>query len=197
MRPGRQRPRLRWSGQRRAPRRGWLRPPLRRAWARPGAPWAGTGRREAVTHVEPRGRRRRAGTRDARRSLHNPQKSDRLPIGAHGRRGVDRCFPGCALASPDMRIPQTSRASPSRTTLYPAYIPREVAGSSRRPPVIPASNRAKGPALAGNPRLFPTSPETPRPACHAGGRGFESRRSRLYLQGFCSAADAVQDAHPA
>jgi hypothetical protein len=76
---------------------------------------------------------------------------DQLPVGAHGKEGVDWCFPGGALASPGTRIPQTSRASPTKTTLYPAYVPREVAGSSRRHPVIPASQLAKStPAQPGN-----------------------------------------------
>ena len=65
------------------------------------------------------------------------------------------------------------------TTPHPAHIPPEGAGSSRRSPTIPARSLAKSPALAGNPRLLPLNPEAPRPACHAGGRGFESRRSRL------------------
>ena len=56
------------------------------------------------------------------------------------------------------------------------------AGGRRKLPPTPANPRndqgRKDPALAGNPRLSPLSPEAPRPACHAGGRGFESRRSR-------------------
>jgi hypothetical protein len=64
------------------------------------------------------------------------------------------------------------------TTTHPADIPREVAGSSRPRPVIPARPGPESPARAANPRPPPSSPELPRPACHAGGRGFESRRSR-------------------
>jgi hypothetical protein len=69
-------------------------------------------------------------------------------------------------------------------TTHPALIPHEAAGSSRKRPPIPATPVSKRPALSANPRLSPLSPEAPRPACHAGGRGFESRRSRLskYLE---------------
>jgi hypothetical protein len=87
-----------------------------------------------------------------------------------------------ALAPASLRlvraVPETIPASPTQTTFHPAHIPREVAGSSRRCPVIPASQVAKSPAHPGNPRPLPLTPEPPRPACHAGGRGFESRRSR-------------------
>jgi hypothetical protein len=76
-----------------------------------------------------------------------------------------------------------------QTTSYPALISHEAAGNSRRRPQIPARRKAESPALArkallsaGNPRLSPLSPEAPRPACHAGGRGFESRRSRSLLR---------------
>ena len=50
-------------------------------------------------------------------------------------------------------------------------MPQEVPGSSRTTPPIPATREAESPALGGNPRLSPLSPEAPRPACHAGGRG--------------------------
>ncbi len=72
-----------------------------------------------------------------------------------------------------------SRSSFSNsTTPHPALIPHEVAGSSGVPPGIPATTCSECPAPVGNPRVSPLSPEVPRPACHAGGRGFESRRSR-------------------
>ena len=78
----------------------------------------------------------------------------------------------------------SSRLLTDATTRHPAQIPQKVAGSPGRCPAIPARPQPTGPALAGNPRLLPPSPEAPRPACHAGGRGFESRRSRFseYLQ---------------
>ena len=73
----------------------------------------------------------------------------------------------------------------SWTTSHPALIPHEVAGGPRPHPLIPATAPSKSPARAGNPRLSPLGPEAPRPACHAGGRGFESRRSR---KKFCKSA---------
>jgi hypothetical protein len=76
------------------------------------------------------------------------------------------------------RHPAHTRPFSTRTTPHPAIIPHEPAGSSRKSPAIPATARAKRPAHRGNPRLFPLRPQAPRPACHAGGRGFESRRSR-------------------
>ena len=48
------------------------------------------------------------------------------------------------------------------TTRHPADIPQEDAGSSRPPPPIPASPRLERPALPGDPRLSPPSPE-PQP----------------------------------
>ncbi len=70
------------------------------------------------------------------------------------------------------------RRSPPRRRRYPAQIPHEVVGSPRRCPPIAGRRREKSPAIAANPRVAPVSPGRPYPACHAGGRGFESRRSR-------------------
>jgi hypothetical protein len=51
-------------------------------------------------------------------------------------------------------------------------------GGSRSYPVIAGSTCDEMPALAGNSGSQPAVPVAPVPVCHAGGRGFESRRSR-------------------
>jgi hypothetical protein len=61
----------------------------------------------------------------------------------------------------------------TRTTPHPALIPHDVAGSSRPRPPTPATPESEKPGHSGNPRQSPLSPQAPRPACHAGGRGFE------------------------
>ena len=86
----------------------------------------------------------------------------------------------CASPSRRRRVQCSSRWLSVKTTAQPALIPPEVAGSSRCYPAIPATPVSKDPAHGGNPRLSPLSPQAPRPACHAGGRGFESRRSRSF-----------------
>jgi len=77
------------------------------------------------------------------------------------------------------RYAHRSRSITVMTTAHPAPIPREAAGSSRGQPPIPAEPRNESPARAANPRPTPPRPESSRPACQAGGRGFESCRSRL------------------
>src|SRR6266540_2580388 len=66
----------------------------------------------------------------------------------------------------------------TRTTKHPALIPHEVPAGARRCTAIPARRGARRPAHAWNSRLSTPRPQAPRPVCHAGGRGFESRRSR-------------------
>ena len=61
----------------------------------------------------------------------------------------------------------TSRADPAR-------------GSGKPPsaPANPRNDRSARPCLRRKSPRIPAQPGAPRPACHAGGRGFESRRSR-------------------
>ena len=71
----------------------------------------------------------------------------------------------------------SDRSFAETTTEHPAQIPREASASPRPRPVIAATPRSEGPGHAANPRSVPTNPGRARPARHAGGRGFESRRS--------------------
>jgi hypothetical protein len=89
---------------------------------------------------------------------------ERLTNADHPDRGrrSRQTFPGVCSEGND-----ASRA-------HPAGGPR----NSRPAPRIPATARLESPAHGPNPRPCPLSPEAPRPACHAGGRGFESSRSR-------------------
>jgi hypothetical protein len=70
------------------------------------------------------------------------------------------------------RMPQPSRASPTKTTSDPARIPREVAGSLSRRPVIPASQVPKKSCS------WQKSPPTPAQPGSAK-TGLSRRRSRV------------------
>jgi hypothetical protein len=128
-----------------------------------------------------------------------------LPWVATGCRGKPMVRRGSTAAfqrlppSPrvERRVPHSSCLSSATATAHPAHIPQEVAGRPRRHPRIPATPGSKEPAHGGNSRLSPVSPEAPRPACHAGGRGFESRRSRSRFAGFVPPNHALQLLHPA
>jgi hypothetical protein len=100
---------------------------------------------------------------------------ERLTDADHPDRGrrSRQTFPGVCSEGND-----ASRAHPARG-------PR----NSRPAPRIPAA-RLESPAHGPNPRPCPLSPEAPRPACHAGGRGFEScwPRDRMPMRNFSFAA---------
>jgi hypothetical protein len=98
------------------------------------------------------------------------------------------------LAIPKGVTPQGSRLFSDMTMAHPASIPQKMPGSSRRSPAIPASQLTHSPALAANPRTVPANPKPARPACHAGGRGFESRRSR---RNTCKSASFLTTRPPA
>jgi hypothetical protein len=95
-----------------------------------------------------------------------------------GKEGSTDACRRLRFATPQAPVQHSSRWLSAKTTTHPAPIPQEVAGSSRLYPTIPATRVSKDPAHGGNPRTSPPRPEAVRPACHAGGRGFESRRSR-------------------
>ena len=66
----------------------------------------------------------------------------------------------------------TIPSSPTKTTLHPAHIPREAAGSSRRCPAMPASQAPKAPAHGRKSPLVPAQPGTTK-------TGRSRRRSRV------------------
>ena len=93
--------------------------------------------------------------------------------------GAELVTPHHELVTPHHELPHSSRVLSLKATPHPALIPQEAVGSSRRHPPMPATPASESPAHGEDPRLLPPIPKQPRPACHAGGRGFESRRSRL------------------
>ncbi len=99
--------------------------------------------------------------RQARRS--------RCPTPPHGQSWPKG---GCASSA---QIPSFA----VEATKHPALVPQEGTGSSRLHPRIHATSGLENPALARESPPTPARPEVPRPACHAGGCGFESRRCRV------------------
>jgi hypothetical protein len=87
--------------------------------------------------------------------LHHESPNDRAGR-PNGRRGSAR---GCRPRHRSCLGAGTKRQSPAHipsfaipTTLHPALIPQEAAGSSRQYPPIPAMPGSESPALVGNPR---------------------------------------------
>ena len=94
-----------------------------------------------------------------------------VPAGTANTSGWARC--------PVLSLTAYSCTEETRATSHPALIPHEVAVSSRVDPLIPIAQGSKKACSRRESPPSPRRPEVPRPACHAGGRGFESRRSRL------------------
>ena len=120
-------------------------------------------------------------------------------------KGLEVDTPGSAVAWADVLSPaacdtSTRPACDRRSLARPARIPvvgildntpsrADTAGGRRKLPPgpgYPRKARVERTCSRDNPRPLPLSPEVPRPACHAGGRGFESRRSRS--QSSCKSA---------
>jgi hypothetical protein len=100
-------------------------------------------------------------------------RQHKLPIGAHRKEELER------RSSMDIRHPQWSMAGRSRLTTFRGPLVAQTsmrrlaqpceagAASGRKAPVTEAIRRSSSPGVV-----------VPDSACHAGGRGFESRRSR-------------------
>jgi hypothetical protein len=98
---------------------------------------------------------------------------------------VARALPTVKL---DPMVFAGEESDPHRADMPPVAIETTIAsrthptGGRRKLPLMPgllASQQPKRPAHGQDPRLFPHGTEPAGPACHAGGRGFESRRSRF------------------
>ena len=96
--------------------------------------------------------------------------------------------------APEANIPARPVAFAITTTLHPAHIPPEVAGSSRRYPSIPARWRTKDPLSPRNPRLSPLTPGGAMTGLSRRRSRVESRRSRLSSTNPCKLACSV--VHP-
>ncbi len=119
-----------------------------------GVVWAGVGLGEELVEVMAR--------------------QHKLPIGAHRKEELKR------RSSMDIRHPRWSMVGESRLTTFRGPLVAQTsmrrlaqpceagAASGRKAPVNEAIRRSSSPGVV-----------VPDSACHAGGRGFESRRSRL------------------
>jgi hypothetical protein len=78
-------------------------------------------------------------------------------------------------------LSQTAPCCLARQLVHYTRTTQVLPGASRRKPVVAGSLGDEMPALAGNSGSQPAVAVQLVPACHAGGRGFESRRSRRKL----------------
>ena len=102
-------------------------------------------------------------------------------------------------ASDGALIEELGDRRPTTSTLLPILAWRAPhtcrTGCTRRQPVVAVRAGSLGeemPAVAGDSGSEPAVPGCAAPACHAGGRGFESRRSRLHCRDFVRASDPLR-----
>jgi hypothetical protein len=85
---------------------------------------------------------------------------------------------GGPAGSADHSRPRAAPCCLVRQLVHYTRTTQALPGATRRKPVAAGSLGDQMPALAGNSGSWPAIAGCAVPACHAGGRGFESRRSR-------------------